>query len=201
VTLLTLVRHGETDWNRARRIQGSTDIPLNDTGRQQARAAGVALADALDRSTPTVIVSSDLSRANETARIIAGILDLPEPRTYPALQERGYGDAEGLTDTEFFDRWGPWATAEVPGAEPWPEVTTRALRGIQEAVADARALVEPDEPHVIAVAHGALIRTVISHATSGEYPEPGHKLANGSAHTFRVEDDWLSLLTSSALPV
>ncbi|MFL0566670.1 histidine phosphatase family protein [Microbacterium sp. 179-I 1D1 NHS] len=201
MTLLTLVRHGETDWNRNRRIQGSTDIPLNDTGREQARAAGLALAEVLDRSTPTVIASSDLSRASETARIIAGILDLPEPRAYPELRERGYGDAEGLTDTEFFDRWGPWATAEVPGAEPWPEVTTRALRGIQEAVADARALVAPEDLYVIAVAHGALIRTVISHASAGEFPEPGHKLANGSAHTFRVEGDLLSLLTSSALPV
>jgi len=201
VTIITLVRHGETDWNRTRRIQGSSNIPLNDTGRAQARAAGTALAEALDPLTPRVVVSSDLSRANETARIIAEILDLPAPRTYPALRERGYGDAEGLTDVEVFERWGPWHTADVPNAEPWAEVTTRALRGIQEAVADARSLVAPASPHVIAVAHGALIRTVISHATFGQYPEPGHKLANGSAHTFRVEDDWLSLLTSSALPV
>lgn len=201
MTILTLVRHGETDWNRARRIQGSSDIPLNDTGRAQARDAAFSLAESLDRSAPTVIVSSDLSRANETARIIAGILDLAEPRTYAALQERGYGDAEGFTDTEFFDRWGSWHNAEIPGAEPWVDVTARALRGIQEALADARSLVAPAEPHLIAVAHGGLIRAVISHATAGEYPEPGHKLTNGSAHTFRVDRDVLSLVTSSALPV
>lgn len=201
MTILTLVRHGETDWNRARRIQGSSDIPLNDTGRAQARVAGHALRATLDPLTPTVVVSSDLSRATETASIIAAILDLPEPRTYPALRERGYGEAEGLTDVEFFDRWGPWHTAVVPGAEPWPDVTARALRGIRAAVADARVHTASPEPHVIAVAHGGVIRTVISHVTAGEYPEPGHKLANGSAHTFRVEADGLSLLTSSALPV
>ncbi|MFI8632176.1 histidine phosphatase family protein [Microbacterium sp. NPDC077663] len=201
MTILTLVRHGETDWNFSRRIQGSSDIPLNDTGRAQARAAGEALRDTLDPLTPTIVVSSDLSRAHETALIIAGILRLPEPRTYPALRERGYGDAEGLTDVEFFDRWGPWHTAVVPGAEPWPDVTARALRGIREAVVDARIGLASAAPHVIAVAHGGLIRTVISHVTAGEYPEPGHKLANGSAHTFRVESDGLSLLTSSALPV
>lgn len=201
MTILTLVRHGETDWNLHRRIQGSSDIPLNDTGRAQARAAGLELADTLDPHAPTVIVSSDLARAHETARIIAEVLDLAEPVTYPALRERGYGDAEGLTDVEFFDRWGPWHTAEVPGAEPWPDVTARALGGIREAVADARRLTSPASAQVIAVAHGALIRMVISHATGGEFPEPGHKLANGSAHTFRVERDRLSLLTSSALPV
>lgn len=200
MTILTLVRHGETDWNLHRRIQGSSDIPLNDTGRAQARAAALALGDARDPLAPTVLVSSDLSRAHETARIIADVLGLPEPRTYPALRERGYGEAEGLTDTEFLERWGPWHTAVVPGAEPWPDVTARALRGIREVVADARRAVAPQAPEIIAVAHGALIRTVIGHATGGAYPEPGHKLANGSAHSFRVERDRLSLLASPAVP-
>ena len=72
MTPLTLVRHGETDWNLDRRIQGSTDIPLNDTGREQARDAAAALRAQLDLdSTPIVVVASDLSRARETAEIIA----------------------------------------------------------------------------------------------------------------------------------
>ena len=63
MTLLYLVRHGETDWNRTHRIQGSTDIPLNDTGRAQARRAGRLLA----KRSWDGIYSSPLSRAFETA--------------------------------------------------------------------------------------------------------------------------------------
>ena len=65
---LYLVRHGETDWNAAHRIQGSTDIPLNATGRVQALATGRLLA----RRPWDAIYASPLSRAYETATIIAG---------------------------------------------------------------------------------------------------------------------------------
>lgn len=199
MTILTLVRHGETDWNLGRRIQGSTDIPLNDTGREQARATAQTLAERLTDGTRTVIASSDLSRAHETARIIAGELSLAAPATYPGLRERSYGEAEGLTDVDFAERWGAWHTAVVPGAEPWEDVTARALTAIRTVVADARRFTAPQSPDVIVVAHGALIRAVMEHATGGAYPERGHKLANGSAHTFRVERDRLSLLDSPAL--
>jgi uncharacterized phosphatase len=67
MTLLYLVRHGETDWNRARRIQGATDIPLNDLGRAQAAEAG----DLLSRRSFDRVVASPLSRAAETGSIIA----------------------------------------------------------------------------------------------------------------------------------
>ena len=90
--IVTLIRHGQTDWNLAGRIQGSTDIPLNDTGREQAREA----ARALDASVTTVMYSSDLSRANETARIIADVHGWNDPHVIPPLRERFYGEAEGI---------------------------------------------------------------------------------------------------------
>lgn len=76
-TRIILVRHGETDWNRAGRIQGSTDIPLNDTGRSQARDAAERLVAEVTDAATVAVVSSDLSRARETATLIADRLALP----------------------------------------------------------------------------------------------------------------------------
>jgi probable phosphoglycerate mutase len=196
VTLLTLVRHGETDWNRDRRIQGSTDIPLNDTGRAQARDAAALLRDGWDASSVApIVVSSDLSRARETAEIIAAELDLPAPRTYPALRERSYGDAEGVEASEFIRRWGDWHSAEIPGAEPWQHLRERALRALAQVVRDARRATAPAAASVIVVTHGALIRELLRHATGGELPPTGQRLANGSAYTVLYERERLQLLS------
>ncbi|MET0672458.1 MAG: histidine phosphatase family protein [Microbacterium pygmaeum] len=195
MTILTLIRHGETDWNRDRRIQGSTDIPLNDTGRAQARETAATLRDQLDPSSPVIIVSSDLVRASETAEIIAAELDLPAPRRYPGLRERSYGEAEGLDSAEFFRRWGDWHTAEVPGAEAWPALRARGLAALTEVVRDARRETAPAAASVLVVTHGALIRELIRHATAGELPPVGARLANGSAHSMLFERERLQLLS------
>jgi probable phosphoglycerate mutase len=194
VTTLTLVRHGETDWNARRLIQGSTDIPLNDTGREQARATAALLRDRLAAEAPLVVAASDLSRARETAEIIADVMGAARPRTYPDLRERGYGEAEGVDVDEFRERWGTSQNAVVPGAEAWAEVRVRALAGLRRAIRDARHATFPVAPSLIVVSHGALIRELIRHATGGEYPAEGERLANGSAHTFLMERDRLSLI-------
>lgn len=198
MTVLTLIRHGETDWNRDRLVQGSTDIPLNDTGRAQAREAGAALRAQLefaDQAVPPIVVSSDLSRARETAEIIAGELGVPGPRQYPGLRERAYGDAEGIGAPEFLERWGDWHSAEVPGAEPWPDLRARGLAALSEVVRDSRRANAPLTGAVIVVTHGAMIRELIRHATGGALPLVGERLANGSAHTMLYERETLQLLS------
>ena len=195
MTTLILVRHGETDWNRDRRIQGSTDIPLNDAGRQQAREAAAALHEQLAADAPVVVVSSDLSRARETAQIIAGELGIRVSRLYPDLRERAYGEAEGISAEEFLSRWGDWHSAEVPGAEPWPDLRRRGLRALRRVVRDARRETAPVAASVIVVTHGAMIRELIRHATAGELPPVGERLANGSAHTMLYERERLRLLS------
>ncbi|KIC57422.1 histidine phosphatase family protein [Microbacterium hominis] len=201
MTTLILVRHGETDWNAMRRIQGSTDIPLNDTGRAQAREVAERLQRELSAVGPVVVASSDLLRAVETARIIAATLAAPEPRTYRQLRERSYGIAEGASVEELRDRWGSWAEAEVPEAETWPQVRRRALAGLQRAVRDARRDAAPQAPTVVVVSHGALIREVIRHASAGAFPLEGERLANASTHRFLVERDRLSVQSYAAIPM
>lgn len=201
MTTLILVRHGETDWNATRRIQGSTDIPLNDTGRAQAREVAGHLQRELSAAGPVVVASSDLSRAAETAQIIAAALAVSPPRAYRQLRERSYGIAEGASVEEFRDRWGSWAEAEVPEAETWPQVRRRALAGIQRAVRDARREAAPQSPTVVVVSHGALIREVIRHASAGAFPLEGERLANASTHRFLVERDRLSVQSYAAIPM
>ena len=198
MTRLILIRHGETDWNRIGRVQGSTDIPLNDTGREQARDAAAALRSHLDDA-PVFLAASDLSRAAETATIIGAELGLGAPRLYADLRERAYGEAEGRTDVEFRARWGSWHSAQVPGAESRDQLRTRALRGIRHVVRDARTLTAPNPATVVAVAHGALIREVIDHASGGAFPPAGARLANGSAHVLLWERDRVRLLSSAAV--
>lgn len=199
MTTLTLVRHGETDWNARRLIQGSTDIPLNDTGRRQARDTAELLRGRIDDA-PLVVSSSDLSRASETASIIAETLGVSAPRTYRDLRERGYGDAEGVGVDEFRDRWGSWQDAVVPNAEAWADVRVRAIAGLRRVIRDARQETFPAAPSLIVVSHGALIRELIRHATGGAFPADGERLANGSAHTFLMERDRLSLIDYVGIP-
>ncbi len=194
------MRHGETDWNAARRIQGSTDIPLNDTGRAQARETAAALAEQFAGQQP-LVVSSDLSRARETAEIIAAALGVAAPRLYPQLRERPYGVAEGLTDTEYRERFGEFNRDNVPEAESTAHLRARAVSAVRRVVRDARRQHAPADVPVIAVAHGALIGQLIRHASGDTLPLPGERLANASTHEFLVERDRLSVLSYAAVAI
>ena len=89
--VFAFIRHGQTDWNRDDRLQGSSDIPLNDTGRAQALEAAALLRD----GGWEVVVSSPLVRARETPQIIADDLGIELGPSYPELVERDYGALRG----------------------------------------------------------------------------------------------------------
>lgn len=94
---LYLIRHGETDWNRAQRYQGQRDIPLNDTGRAQARRNGAVLKGMLPEIAALDFVSSPLSRAAETMELLRTEMGL-DPKTYRRellIRELHYGHWEG----------------------------------------------------------------------------------------------------------
>lgn len=179
-TELYLVRHGETDWNQQRRIQGLTDIPLNETGREQARATGRLLA----RREWDGIYCSPLGRARETARIIASEVGLGEPAVVDALAERNYGEAEGMSFEQIERRWPDRGT--VPGQETREQVVARVLPALQEL-----AETHPGES-IIVVSHGGAIRAVLTAAD----PDGSHgMITNGSIHSFRLgADDRLQLI-------
>jgi probable phosphoglycerate mutase len=98
-TRICVVRHGETDWNIERRIQGHLDIPLNSTGRAQA----LAMAYSASHHHFKAIYSSDLIRAVETAHVLAERLGL-EVQSMPHFRERHYGIFQGLTAVEAAQR-------------------------------------------------------------------------------------------------
>ena len=148
------LRHGQTDWNAQGRIQGHTDMPLNETGLAQARAAAERLVD----QSIDAIVSSPLIRARRTAEIVAERLRLPL-RLDPELMERSFGRFEGRILAEVKREHGlapevPISTIMPPDAEPWPRTRERA-RGAVAAWLTA----EPGET-LLFVSHDGLFRAL-----------------------------------------
>src|SRR5690625_4056591 len=117
-----LIRHGETDWNKAKRSQGHSDIPLNHAGKQQAHRVG----ERLTNETWDLIYSSDLQRAQQTAEIIQQYTNLPH-YIDPRLRERHGGKIEGTTETERIKKWGEaWQTLDL-GIETDEQINERGL--------------------------------------------------------------------------
>lgn len=134
-TTLMVIRHGETAWNREKRMQGATDTPLSDVGREQARALGRRLAGRAFAA----LYTSDLARAWDTARAIAELTGR-EAVADPRLQECRFGIFEGLTAEEIVARYpeehARFASRDpdyaVPGGESAREFTGRCIGCLAE---------------------------------------------------------------------
>ncbi|BDZ64031.1 histidine phosphatase family protein [Agromyces mangrovi Wang et al. 2018] len=181
MTRIVFVRHGETEWNRARLLQGRTDIPLNDHGRRQAAAAAQLLAD----RPAEAIVTSPLGRAVETGRIVAEHAGLELLGTHDDLVERDFGEAEGWLVPEARERWGH----EYPGAEPDAALAARGRAAVEHLAAHHDA--------VIAVAHGTFIRAAVDSVTDGALD----RLGNGDVVLIeRVDDAWRVEVRANPIP-
>lgn len=153
-----LIRHGEVAWNAANAYVGSTDIPLNETGRAQA----ALLAKRLERDDISAIYASDLSRARETAEIAAERLGL-SVMIIPALQELDYGEWEGMPEVELpkrypelFEAWkADPAKVSTPGGETFAQLRDRAYPAF------CRIAEEHPNENVVIVAHKSTNRALL----------------------------------------
>ena len=158
------IRHGETAWNAAGRLQGAQDVPLNDLGRRQAFQAGSILADLFGRDgrdkTSLAFVASPLGRARSTMDLVREVLDLP-PGGYALddrLREIGYGRWEGSTLAEmqaqdpvlFARRQTEKWTMSPPGGETYASVQLRMRDWYDSLLTDT-----------VAVAHGGTARALM----------------------------------------
>lgn len=157
ITRVVLLRHGRTAWNAERRMQGRLDPPLDEAG--QAQAAEVApLVAGFD---PVVLISSDLTRALQTALVVGEAAGL-EPRKDPRLRETDVGQWQGLVDTEIedawpgrLDRWRTDPTFAPPDGESRVDAAARALPVLHEVVGSPERGAVGDT--AVLVAHGATI--------------------------------------------
>jgi broad specificity phosphatase PhoE len=147
---VVLVRHGETEWSRAGKHTGRTDVPLTEQGRLQAEAVGAALRD----REFALVLSSPLGRALETCRL-AGFGERAELRN--ELMEWDYGAYEGRTTSEIREQrpgWTLWRDG-VPGGETVEQVGARVDRVVDEM----RSL----EGDALLFAHGHVLRVLTAH--------------------------------------
>jgi probable phosphoglycerate mutase len=158
MTEIWLVRHGQTDWNQEGRLQGQLDVPLNETGLEQARQ----LAATLQGKRFGALYSSDLLRARQTAEIVAGVVNLPI-NLDQRLREISQGQFEGMLFSEVVvkfedalaDRSRNPVHSRLPGGESVAELAARVKECLDEIA--CQKIKEP----VLVVAHGLAIATIL----------------------------------------
>lgn len=183
MTQLILIRHGETDWNVVRRLQGHLDIGLNAIGHQQAAAVAAALSDEQIHA----VYSSDMQRTQATAAAIAAARGIPV-RLDPALRERCYGDLQGLTHTEITQRYPAdfkaWMERDPDArytstqaaladpdllAETLREFSARVVATITGLAAAAAEHTAPETaPTIVIVTHGGVLDCLHRHVTGSD---------------------------------
>ena len=177
---LALIRHGTTDWNRRHIVQGSTDIPLDDAGREEVA----------DWSLPPIVkafkwVASPLSRATETAQILSG----SKPQTDHRLSEMAWGVWEGriLGDLrkELGDLMEVWEAEGLDFRGPNGE----SPRQVQKRITPFLLEVAKGEEDTLAVCHKGVIRAIYALAVNWEMVnKPKHKLRESCLHLFELDE-------------
>lgn len=162
-TIIYLIRHAETVWNRERRYQGQMDVPLSEGGRRQAERLAARLRLRHRHQGFDALWTSDLSRSRDTAEAIGRALGLT-PLVHAGFREINFGAWEGLTFPEIEERFPESAiayrhdsvTTRPPGGESFIEMQERATAAFKEVW-------RPDHGRVILVAHGGTLKGLVCH--------------------------------------
>jgi broad specificity phosphatase PhoE len=164
---IKIYRHGETAWNKKGLIQGHSDIPLNLNGLGQA----LVLADKLQNDKIDLVLSSDLSRAHQTARVVMKKQnDLIPLILSPKLREMSFGDAEGKTYDYFLTNFSDQLSiiddphheltfdTSLPNGETHRAVLNRFLQCLEDNINRY-----PNSRNIAIFAHGGLMRIIVKY--------------------------------------
>ena len=160
---ILLIRHGETEWNRIRRFQGQSDIPLNQTGKDQAHA----LAKALKKESVDAVYTSPLSRAKETARFILAYHPSVRLVEEAGFLEMDLGDFDGLAAKDWVSNYPEYrkkwmdnpSTVKMPGGESLKEVQARAVKSLNSLIDR-----HPPDATIVICTHNFVICSILCHA-------------------------------------
>lgn len=187
---LYLARHGETDWNLLNRIQGQTDIPLNENGRRQAVELSRAIKERglyFER-----IYTSKMLRAKETARIVADDLGTPF-QILKGIEEINLGKWEGYTwrqvREEFPEEYAVWHENRryqiPPGGESYEQLLKRVIPALKDVS-------EEGEGAALLVTHSAVIMTLLSFLYDKPFEDMAKNFKTGNAEIVELGEDLLS---------
>lgn len=189
-TVVHITRHGQTKWNLEGKTQGQQNIPLNETGEQQAQElGGVFQGILIDR-----IVSSDLSRAYKTAQIIGEHIGLPV-EIHSGLREQAFGQFEGKSwheyEQHFYEATKHLSSDEErnrhklhESMESDEEVAQRVLQTLEELVEQTAT------KNILAVSHGFVMLGLLRHFRFGTRDElPATSIKNGARIKLRFEEN------------
>lgn len=195
MTEILLIRHGETDWNAEKRLQGHLDVPLNAEGQRQAAALGQALRhEHID-----AIIASDLLRAQQTAQHIAAPRGMPV-HTDPSLRERCYGAFEGLLyadiNARFPQAYAAWKARDIDARFPEGVHVAETLREFSARAVSAIARIASQGKYrrVALVTHGGVLECAYRAAQGiGFEHARDFDIFNASINRFTWGNDRLSL--------
>lgn len=152
---ITFIRHGNTSWNNERRAQGHSHNPLSETGITQAHALGARLSKEVKKTPFDFFISSDLKRAEDTAKIISEYIRMPISFLDKRLREIGRGLIEGMIEEERIQKWGEnWSKLDLE-IETKQSVQRRGMNFLNEMIE------RYPECHLLVVSHGILIKETL----------------------------------------
>ncbi len=198
MTELILIRHGETDWNRELRFQGHVDVPLNATGREQARRLAERLA--FDKLAVDHLVCSDLIRTQETAAPSLQVL-FPQLRidtlTDSSLREQNFGIVDGKrvddVKLEHADAWNQWLRFEADYGMPGGETTRQFHTRVMDAV--RRIAQQYSGQKIMVVTHGGVLDMIWRTARGTGLDGPRQSdIPNAGLNRVRVQGDVVEVL-------